>query len=106
MEISVYTNNTNTYNVSELNYVRETIENMNKFNQIEILRLMNKHSEITLNENKYGVHINLSYLKNEIIEELINYIKYLNTQENTLHQDEIQKESIKNIYFTKDINNK
>lgn len=106
MEISVYTNNTNTYNVSELNYVRETIENMNKFNQIEILRLMNKHSEITLNENKYGVHINLSDLKNEIIEELINYIKYVNTQENTLHQDEIQKESIKNIYFTKDINNK
>ena len=106
MEISVYTNNNNTYNVSELNYVRETIENMNKFNQIEILRLMNKHSEITLNENKYGVHINLSDLKNEIIEELINYIKYVNTQENTLHQDEIQKESIKNIYFTKDINNK
>ena len=106
MEATISTNDINNFSVSELNYTRENIENMNKFNQIEILRLMNKHSEITLNENKYGVHINLSDLKNEIIEELINYIKYVNTQENTLHQDEIQKESIKNIYFTKDINNK
>ena len=102
MEVSVSTNEVNTFSVSELNYVRETIENMNKFNQIEVLRILNKHSEIMLNENKYGVHINLSDLKNEIIEELANYIKYVNTQEVTLHQDEKQKECFKNIYFTKD----
>lgn len=102
MEVSVHTNDVNTYSVSELDYIRETIENMNKFNQIEVLRIMNKHNEVTLNENKYGVHINLSELKNEIIEELFNYIKYVNTQEVTLHQDEKQKESFKNIYFAKD----
>jgi hypothetical protein len=102
MEVSVSTNNINTFSVSELNYIRDTIESMNKFNQIEVLRIMNKHSEITLNENKYGVHINLSELKDDIIEELNNYIKYVNTQEVTLHQAEKQKESFKNIYFTKD----
>ena len=102
MEVSVSTNDVNTFSVSELDYIRETIESMNKFNQIEVLRIMNKHSEVTLNENKYGVHINLSELQNEIIEELTNYIKYVNTQENTLHQAEKQKESFKNIYFTKD----
>ena len=68
MEVSVSTNDVNTFSVSELDYIRETIENMNKFNQIEVLRIMNKHSEVTLNENKYGIHINLSELKNEIIE--------------------------------------
>ena len=102
MEVSVSTNNVNTFSVSELDYVRETIENMNKFNQIEVLRIMNKHNEVTLNENKYGVHINLSELKNEIIEELNTYIKYVNTQEVALLQSEKQKESFKNIYFTKD----
>jgi hypothetical protein len=102
MEVSVSTNDVNTFSVSELEYVRETIENMNKFNQIEVLRIMNKHSDVTLNENKYGVHINLSELKNEIIEELSDYIKYVNTQEVTLHQIEKQKENFKNIYFTKD----
>ena len=102
MEVSVSINDINTYSVSELDYIRSSIENMNKFNQIEVLRIMNKHSDVTLNENKYGVHINLSELKNEIIEELSDYIKYVNTQEVTLHQIEKQKENFKNIYFTKD----
>ncbi len=102
MEVSVSTNDVNKYSVSELNYIRETIENMNKFNQVEVLRILSKHNEITLNENKYGVHINLSELKNEMIEELSDYINYVNTQESTLHQAEKQKESFKNIYFTKD----
>jgi hypothetical protein len=102
MEVSVSTNNVNTFSVSELDYIRETIESMNKFNQIEVLRIMKKHNDVTLNENKYGVHINLSELQTEIIEELNTYIKYVNTQEITLHQVEKQKESFKNIYFTKD----
>jgi hypothetical protein len=102
MEVSVSTNNVNTFSVSELDYIRETIESMNKFNQIEVLRIMNKHDDVTLNENKYGVHINLSELQTEIIEELNTYIKYVNTQEIALHQVEKQKESFKNIYFTKD----
>jgi hypothetical protein len=102
MEVSVSTNNVNTFSVSELDYIRETIESMNKFNQIEVLRIMNKHDDVTLNENKYGIHINLSELQTEIIEELNTYIKYVNTQEITLHQVEKQKESFKNIYFTKD----
>ena len=42
----------NTFSVSSLNYTREVIEAMNKFNQIEILRILNNHGEITLNENK------------------------------------------------------
>ena len=54
------------------------------------------------NENKYGVHINLSELPQEIIEELEMYIHYVHTQEDTLHQVEQQKETFKNIYFTKD----
>ena len=102
MEVSVSTNNVNTFSVSELDYIRETIESMNKFNQIEVLRIMNKHDDVTLNENKYGIHINLSELQTEIIEELNTYIKYVNTQEIALHQVEKQKESFKNIYFTKD----
>jgi hypothetical protein len=89
------------YSEGELNFIREVIESMNKFNQIEILRILHKHS-ITLNENRYGVHINLSELKKEIIDDLQNYINYVNTQEITLHQVEKQKETFKNIYFTKD----
>ena len=45
--------------VEELEFVREKIEAMNKFNQVEVLRLLKQFDNVTLNENKYGVHINL-----------------------------------------------
>jgi hypothetical protein len=106
METITSTNEINEFNdfsVSELNYIRESIENMNKFNQVEVLRILNKYPEITLNENKYGTHINLSDIKKEVIFDLQNYIKYVNTQENTLNQIEKEKEKFKTTYFTKDI---
>jgi hypothetical protein len=92
----------NNYSINELNNIRETIENMNKFNQIEILRILSKESNVILNENKYGIHINLTELKEEIINELYLYIKYVNTQEQTLNTIELQKENYRNTYFSKD----
>ena len=103
MEAIFSTNDVNNYSVSELNYIRETIENMNKFNQIEVLRILSRHSDVILNENKYGIHINLSELSKNIINELNVYIKYVNTQEIALNSIEQQKEDYRNTYFAKDI---
>jgi hypothetical protein len=86
----------------EMNNIRDTLEKMSKFNQIEVLRILNAHQEVTLNENKYGIHVNLTDLNMEIINELKKFISYVNAQEKTLHQIEQQKENFKNIYFTKD----
>jgi hypothetical protein len=88
--------------INELNMIREKIESMPKFNQVEILRILSKSDDVTLNENKYGVHINLSELSEEMIENLRVYINYVNTQELNLNKLEKQKEEFKNIYFTKD----
>jgi Cys-tRNA synthase (O-phospho-L-seryl-tRNA:Cys-tRNA synthase) len=103
MEVIVSTNEINDYSVSELNYLRESIENMNKFNQVEVLRIFHNHKEVTLNENKYGIHINLSELKNEVLDELTCYIKYVNAQESNLNVAEQQKMDFMNTYFSKDI---
>jgi hypothetical protein len=86
-----------------LNHIRETIEKMNKFNQIEILRILHKNDTVSLNENKYGVHINLSELDKEIVNEIVLFIKYVNTQELALNSIEQQKEDYRNTYFSKDI---
>ena len=90
------------FDFNKINGIRETIENMSKFNQIEVLRLLTKHKDVMINENKYGIHINLSELSDEIIDELIVYIGYVNTQEIELNNIEKQQESYKNIYFVKD----
>uniref|UniRef100_A0A6C0DJ65 NET domain-containing protein n=1 Tax=viral metagenome TaxID=1070528 RepID=A0A6C0DJ65_9ZZZZ len=102
MEITMTTSEINNFSISELNYIRESIENMNKFNQVETLRILHNYKGVTLNENKYGVHVNLSELNKDTLEALRDYIKYVNTQESTLNEIEKQKESFKNIYFTKD----
>ena len=63
MEAIVSTNDVNNYSVSELNYLRESIENMNKFNQVEILRILHKNKDVTLNENKISLdfHVIVAY---------------------------------------------
>jgi hypothetical protein len=84
----------------DLNNLRENIEKMNKFNQIEVLRKLHK-TNIHLNENKYGVHVNLTEVSNDIINELEIYVNYVNTQERNLSENEKQKEDIKNTFFVK-----
>ena len=85
----------------ELNFIRDKIEQMTKFNQVEVLRIFKKYDSVALNENKYGIHINLTDLDSSIIEELKTYIQYVNAQETNLHQIEKQKEDFKNTYFAK-----
>lgn len=104
MEVAVLTNEVNTFSVSELEYIRESIESMNKFNQVEALRILHKHKDVILNENKYGIHINLSELQNEVLQELNEFIQYVNTQEKSLQDVEKQKESYKNTYFSNNEN--
>ena len=87
--------------VNELNNIRKLIEQMSKFNQIEILRIFCKYPEVTVNENKYGIHINLSDINNEIIDEIKKYIKYVNAQEVQLNNAEKEQENYKNIYIIK-----
>ncbi len=83
----------------KLNYIRDTIENMSHQNHVDILKILVKYKDICINSNKSGIRINLSELKPEVINELINYIKYIQNQENALNIDEKQKETYKNEYF-------
>lgn len=96
-----YDYNKLSYDYNKLNNIRDAIERMPKFNQIEVLRILT-NKQVTVNENKYGIHINLSDLDDDILEELDVYIKYVNTQEIDLNNFEQEKEKYKNIFFVKD----
>jgi len=89
------------YDINKINYIREQIENMSKFNQVEVLRILTKNNNVIINENKYGIHVNLSDIDNSILKELIMYIKYVNTQEIYLNNVEQEKEKYKNTFFLK-----
>jgi hypothetical protein len=85
--------------IYDLEQIREKVEVMNKFNQVEVLRILHLKN-VTLNENKYGVHINLSELSADVIESLKNYIEYVNNQELDLSELEEKKTAFKNVYFS------
>ena len=87
------------YDCTKLNYIREQIEQMSKFNQIEVLKILTKNKNVIINENKYGIHVNLREIDNEILNNLIVYIKYVTTQETYLNNIEKEKENIKINFF-------
>jgi len=100
MEITTVVNENNNFSISELEYIRQLIENMDKYNQVEILKIIYESNQKCINENKYGIHINMTELSNQIIGKLNEYIKYVNIQENEINNIEKKKENYINTYFS------
>lgn len=86
-------------NIPSVSRLKTRIELMTKEQHIDILRILRKNPEVKLNENKSGVFINLSFLPEETIDALCEYVKYVEDQENALNSMEKQKEVFKNAYF-------
>ena len=91
-------------NTEKLEDIRVRIEHMPIFHQIEVLKILSKYTEeMTINENSNGVFINLTDLSANIVEELNNYITYVDHQEKNINYFEDQQEKFKTNYFEKNI---
>ena len=95
MELEIADNNQ-----VDLVTIRDSIELFNKFNQIEVLRILKNHADVVLNENKNGVYINLSDVNEIAVQQLVAFINYVNEQEASLDATEKQKETFKNAFFS------
>jgi len=84
-----------------LTILKERIESMEKYHQIEILRILNGFNYIKTNENNNGTFINLSELSENIIMELEKYTKYVDEQQINLKIGENKKETIEQNFFIK-----
>ena len=85
--------------MSSLQSLKETIEELPKFNQVEILRILTKDPEVRLNENKNGIFVNLSLVSEASVSELRRYVEYVNKQTKTLNEIENTTCNISNTYF-------
>ena len=81
-----------------LENIKNKIESMNKYHQIEVLKILSKNL-CKINENKSGVYVNLSFLPSETVQDLKYYIDYTRHQEESLTTIEYQKEEFKNAFF-------
>ena len=86
-----------------LSTLKKDIENMSKYHQIEVLRILsNNETSNFLNENQNGTFVNLTSLPKNAIDKLHDYCKYVKEQQTTLTTVEHEKQLIENKYF-KDI---
>ena len=79
--------------------LKNKIEEMPKFHQIEILRILRDDSSVYLNENNNGTFINLTEQSKSVIEKLEEYTEYVEKQQQQLNKDELEKNRIENAFF-------
>ena len=82
-----------------MNVLKDRIEHMEKYHQIEILRILSKFPEVKTNENNNGTFVNLTGLSDEIIKELEKYTDYVDEQQKLLKKVETEKEQIEQAFF-------
>ena len=88
----------NICNSEKLIKIRNIIQNMKPIHHIKFFEIIKNHN-LTFSENRNGIFFNMNLLNNEIIEDIENYIKYINTQESNLNATENLKKNFKKEYF-------
>ena len=88
--------------MTDLITLKDTIEKMSKYHQIEILRIFSSEQDVCINENKNGTFINLSEQKKDIIEQLQKYCVYVKEQQISLEHQEKEKKRLQKTYFKPD----
>ena len=84
--------------VEKLQNIKDTIEKMNKLQQIEVLKLL-LEADIETSENGNGTFVNLSELSEDIITKLLDYIHFINKQNKLIDDLETKKQNIQDIFF-------
>jgi hypothetical protein len=82
-----------------MNALKERIEHMEKYHQIEILRILSKRPDVKTNENNNGTFVNLTELSPEIIKDLEKYTDYVDEQQKLLKKVETEKEELEQNFF-------
>tara|TARA_X000000368_G_C23003644_1_gene700097 strand:- start:651 stop:962 length:312 start_codon:yes stop_codon:yes gene_type:complete len=78
--------------------MRNMIEKMNNVHHIKFFEIL-KNNNIPFSENRNGIFFNMNSFDNKIIEQINNYINYVQKQENNLKKTEKLKSDFKNEYF-------
>tara|TARA_B100000073_G_C23736057_1_gene572185 strand:+ start:1972 stop:2256 length:285 start_codon:yes stop_codon:yes gene_type:complete len=87
--------------INKLTDLKIKIEKLTFENQKKILKLF-LDNNINISENNNGTFILMNELKPNMYEKLINYMDYIENQENMLKKGEQEMNKLNKIYFKKD----
>ena len=84
--------------MERLIYLRDQIQSLSKFHQLEVFRIF-KTQKINFTENRNGIFINMNDLDELILRTIEEYLNYVSTQQQHLDTVEKQKEQYKKSFF-------
>jgi hypothetical protein len=73
--------------INILKQLRDQIENMDSIHQIHIFKILKKN-QIDYTENTNGIFINMTLLNDNTLQNIQNFIKYVNLQQKQLESVE------------------
>jgi hypothetical protein len=79
-------------------HLRDRIEALPKIHHKEVARIL-LDNNITFDENKNGMFINLSTVTQDILEKIARFISYVDLQQQTIENGETERKDIKVQYF-------
>jgi hypothetical protein len=82
-----------------ISILKDRIERMSKYHQIEVLRILRSKEECVINENNNGTFINLTEQSSEVIDALEQYANYVDEQQQRLTTVENEKDKIEQTFF-------
>ena len=84
--------------------IKKTIESLNKTRQVEILKIFLKNN-VSISENNNGTFINLSFLSEDCLNEVKEYLNYIKDQEASLKTLENVKAEFIKEHFDNNMEN-
>ena len=89
----------NSFSQQELEHICKIIEKIDVFHHIEILKIIVHNSNVAINDNIYGIFINLTILHDDVIHKIKDYLKYVDIQELEIKQLENKKNEYITTFF-------
>ena len=84
-----------------LKELKKQIEKLDKNKHIEIMKII-YDNDIDFTNNSNGIFINLTNINLELLNKLENYLKFINEQEKELDAFIVEKNHVKEEYFTEE----
>ena len=84
--------------MDELITLRENIQNLSKFHQIEVFRILKKNN-VEYTENRNGIFVNMNKLEQNSITLLDEYLNYVCKQQTQIENMEKKAEHYKKSFF-------
>ena len=83
-------------------FIIQHMKNLHKFEHIQIFKILNKY-KVKYSENSNGIFINLNYLGENIITQILDFVNFCIKNKDTLQLELSKREDLKKIL---DANNK